>query len=108
MRKVLFTALLSLLCVGTALTSCKKDDQGQGGSGGSGSNVSVSLVVEDEYDEAGKAKITVLLSAPASKQVTVNLVDGQPKSGYKLLPTTYTKKVTIRAGVSGNCRWCRV
>lgn len=101
MKKILFTAVLSALCVCTALTSCKKSDPNEGSSSG-GSNVSVSLVVEDEYDETGKAKLTVLLSAPASKTVTVNLADGKAAAGYAgLMPAKYTKKVSIPAGVSG-------
>ena len=102
MKKVLFTTVLSALCICAALVSCKKDEQQGSTSGGGSSNVTVSLVVEDEYDENGKAKITVLLSSAASKQVTVNLADGKAESGYAgLMPTTYTKKVTIRAGVQG-------
>ncbi len=102
MKKVLFTTVLSALCICAALGSCKKNEEQGSTSGGGSSNVTVSLVVEDEYDESGKAKITVLLSSAASKQVTVNLADGKAESGYAgLMPTTYTKKVTIRAGVQG-------
>ena len=54
MKKVLFTTVLSALCICAALVSCKKDEQQGSTSGGGSSNVTVSLVVEDEYDESGR------------------------------------------------------
>lgn len=98
MKREFWALFVFAFCLCCTLISCKKDNHNPVGDG----TMSVSLVSDKKYDRNGKASLTVLLSSPATKPITVTLTDGKSASGFDgLMPAKYIKKVTIPQGKLG-------